>query len=139
MPSTPTHKSITIPKTDRIVADHQFYPLIKRMENKRPELAIADQSILSLVTELHTYFRDMQSYYKMTHGEMLSRLEAATDPATEAALHQQIKEINEKIIYFHVLNNAISTVDTVLHTEKMIVEFKPSSNPQEFFSNAQPH
>ncbi len=98
------------------------------MENKKPELAIADQSVLSLVTELHNYFRDMQSYYQITHGQLLSRLDSTTDQMKEGELHEQIQEINEKITFFHVLNNAISTVDTVLHTEKMIAEFKPSSN-----------
>ncbi len=29
---------------------------------------------------------------------------------------------NEKINYFHVLNNSISTIDVVLHTEIMIQE-----------------
>ena len=97
------------------------------MENKKPELAIADQSVLSLVTELHNYFRDMQSYYKIAHGHLLGQLELATDAATENALHEQLKDVNEKITFFHVVNNAISTVDTVLHTEKMIAEFKSSS------------
>jgi len=101
------------------------------MENKKPELAIADQSVLALVTELHNYFRDMQSYYKISHGSLLSRLESTTDASAEEALHQQIKDVNEKMTFFHVLNNAISTVDTVLHTEKMIEEFKPSSNTSE--------
>ena len=101
------------------------------MENKKPELAIADQSVLALVTELHNYFRDMQSYYKISHGSLLSRLESTTDSATSEALHEEIKEVNEKMAFFHVLNNAISTVDTVLHTEKMIEEFKPSSNASE--------
>ncbi len=94
------------------------------MENKKPELAIADQSVLSLVTELHNYFRDMQSYYQIQHGQVLSQLEANSDPATENALQEELKAVNEKITFFHVINNAISTVDTVVHTEKMIAEFK---------------
>lgn len=94
------------------------------MENKKPELAIADQSVLSLVTELHSYFRDMQSYYQIRHGQVLSKLEANSDPATETALQEELKAVNEKITFFHVINNAISTVDTVVHTEKMIAEFK---------------
>jgi len=101
------------------------------MENKKPELAIADQSVLSLVTELHNYFRDMQSYYKISNGSILSRLVSTTDSSAEEALHLQIKDVNEKMAFFHVLNNAISTVDTVLHTEKMIEEFKPSSKSSE--------
>ncbi|MEB3311544.1 MAG: hypothetical protein VKJ02_15060 [Snowella sp.] len=94
------------------------------MENKKPELAIADQSVLSLVTELHSYFRDMQSYYQIQHGQVLSKLEANSDPEMETALQEELKAVNEKITFFHVINNAISTVDTVVHTENMIAEFK---------------
>jgi hypothetical protein len=72
-----------------------------------------------------------KSSNEISHGSLLSRLESTTDSAASEALHEEIKEVNEKMAFFHVLNNAISTVDTVLHTEKMIEEFKPSSNASE--------
>ncbi len=79
--------------------------------------------MLSIVTEMHNYFRDLQSYYKIAKGDLISRLEDATDEAEIQELQRQLHEVNEKITFFHVLNNSISTVDTVLHTDKMIAEF----------------
>ncbi|HAC65137.1 MAG TPA: hypothetical protein DCF68_16815 [Cyanothece sp. UBA12306] len=97
------------------------------MENKRPEFGITGYSVLSIVTEMHNYFRDLQSYYKIAKGDLVSRLEATSDEATIEELQDKIREANEKITFFHVLNNSISSVDTVLHTEKMITEF--TKNP----------
>ena len=84
-------------------------------------------SIVSTVTELHSYFRNLQSRYKVLQGKMLSELEATDDEAQTKVLQQKLHEVSEKIDYFHVLNNSISTVDVVLHTEAMIKEF---SNPE---------
>lgn len=94
------------------------------MENKRPEFAITEHSPLSLVTELHSYFRDMHSYYKIARGRLISELEASTDPDKTKDLSSQLEEVNNKLTFFHVLNNSISTVDTVLHTQAMIKELK---------------
>ncbi len=93
------------------------------MENKRPEFGITEHSVLSIATEMHNHFRDLQSYYKIAKGNLVSQLESVTDEAQVKELEDQMREIEEKITFFHVLNNAISTVDTVLHTEKMIAEF----------------
>lgn len=93
------------------------------MENKRPEFAIADHSVLSIVTEMHSYFRDLQSYYKIAKGDLVSRLEATNDDAEIQELQNKLHEVQEKITFFHVLNNSISTVDVMLHTDKMIAEF----------------
>lgn len=93
------------------------------MENKKPEFAIKEHSVLSIATEMHNHFRDLQSYYKIAKGSLVSQLESTTDEAKIQDLNKQMREIEEKITFFHVLNNAISTVDTVLHTEKMIAEF----------------
>jgi hypothetical protein len=94
------------------------------MENRKPEFAIADRSVLAIVTELHSYFRDLQSYYKIAHGEAVSQLEVSTDSAQHEILLEKIKQIDEKMALFHVLNNSISTVSTLMHTDKMIEEFK---------------
>ena len=94
------------------------------MENKKPEFAIAAHSLQSIVTELHNYFRDLQSYYNIAKGSLVSQLDHATDEAKIEQLQNEIKLVNEKLLYFHVLNNSISTVDTVVHTPKMIEELK---------------
>jgi hypothetical protein len=94
------------------------------MYNKKPEFAIANPSVLEIVTELHNYFRDLQSYYKIAYGEAASQLEASTDSHEHQALLDKIKQIDEKMTLFHVLNNSISTVSTLMHTDTMIEEFK---------------
>ncbi|MBD0337056.1 MAG: hypothetical protein ICV62_16335 [Cyanobacteria bacterium Co-bin13] len=93
------------------------------MENQKPIFDLKGQSPLNAVTELHSFFRDMQSYYKIAQGQLLGKIETAD--STEAAhLKTELDEINQKIEYFHVLNNAASIADTVMHTPAMIAEFR---------------
>ena len=93
------------------------------MSSSKPEFSADTSSIISTVTGLHSYFRDLQSYYKVLKGKLLSELEATNDEAQTETLKQKLSVVNEKMDYFHVLNNSISTVDVVLHTETMIQEF----------------
>lgn len=94
------------------------------MENKKPEFAFQEHSVTSVATQLHAYFRDLQSYYKIAQGEILSHIDATEDQAKAQKLKQQLREINEKVQYFHVLTNSLSTVDIIMHTELMIAEFR---------------
>lgn len=98
------------------------------MENRKPEFALLDQSVINLVTELHSYFRDLQSYYQIARGELLSRLESTLDEAKAKELQGELKLLNKKIEYFHVLNNAISIADVIVHTETLIPEFNSPDN-----------
>ena len=100
------------------------------MNFSRPNFSADTSSIISTVTGLHSYFRDLQSYYKIIKGKLLGELEATlgeleatNDEAQTEVLKQKLQDTNEKINYFHLLNNSISTVDIVLHTEFMIKEF----------------
>ncbi len=93
------------------------------MENKKPVFSIENDSVISVVSELHSYFRDLQSYYKIAKGEILSQLELTSDEAKTEELKNKLLKVEEKIDYFHVLNNAVSIADTVVHTNTMISEF----------------
>ncbi len=93
------------------------------MENKKPEFAIADRSVISIVTELHSYFRDLQSYYQIAKGEAASQLDGASDPAKLKELQDKLQVYNKKLQYLHVLNNSLSSADVLLHTPDMIDEF----------------
>ena len=97
------------------------------MSSSKPKFTADTSSIINTVTGLHSYFRDLQSYYKVLKGKLLSELEAVDDEEKTKELKQKLQDTNEKINYFHVLNNSISTVDVVLHTETMIKEF---TNPE---------
>ncbi|MEA5536641.1 hypothetical protein [Crocosphaera sp. XPORK-15E] len=94
------------------------------MENQKPQWTMTEHSILAIATEMHTHFRDLQSYYKIAKGNLLSQMESASDEQQVLSLQEQLCEVEEKLTFFHVLNNSISTVDTVLHTPNMITEFK---------------
>ncbi|HEY9879956.1 MAG TPA: hypothetical protein V6D29_15990 [Leptolyngbyaceae cyanobacterium] len=94
------------------------------MENKKPVFGISGTTPISTVTELHAYFRDMQSYYKVAQGQLLGRIETSADAAEADRFKAELQAINQKIEYFHVLNNAASIADTVLHTQAMIDEFR---------------
>lgn len=94
------------------------------MENQKPQWLMTEEPILSIATEMHNYFRNLQSYYKIAKGNLISQIESSSDEKQIKKLEQKLREIEEKITLFHVLNNSISTVDTVLHTPSMVTEFK---------------
>lgn len=98
------------------------------MDNKKPEFAFEDRSVIALITQLHAYFRDLQSYYTVARGGLVSQLDKVTDSTKLKDLQEELAQVNKKIDYFHVLNNSISTVDVILHTEEMIAEFNSSQN-----------
>lgn len=92
------------------------------MHNKKPEYGFTEHSVISLVTEMRAYFRDYQSYYSITKGELISELDRTVDEAKTKELEAQINEVNQKIAYFTVLSDSLSIADTLLHTEAMISE-----------------
>jgi hypothetical protein len=95
------------------------------MDNKKPVFGIQGYNPIKTVTELHSFCRDMQSYYQIARGNLLGQLEAA-DGAEEIRLHKELQEVSRKIEFYHVLNNAVSIADTMFHTPEMIAEFRDS-------------
>ncbi len=93
------------------------------MNPSKPEVSADTSSIISTVTELHSYFRNLHSSYKVLQAKLLGELEVTEDELETQTIKQKLHDVNEKINYFHVLNNSISTIDVVLHTEVMIQEF----------------
>lgn len=94
------------------------------MENQKPQWTMTEHSVLAIATEMHNYLRNLQSYYKIAKGNLMSQIESTSDDKQAKILLEELREIEEKITFFHVLNNSVSTVDTVLHTPTMINEFK---------------
>ncbi|HZG39181.1 MAG TPA: hypothetical protein VEZ50_10925 [Nodosilinea sp.] len=93
------------------------------MDNKKPVFGIQGYTPINTVTELHSFCRDMQSYYQIAQGALLGKLETA-DGEEAIRLRQELQDMNRKIDYFHVLNNAVSIADTVFHTPEMISELR---------------
>ncbi|ELR99000.1 hypothetical protein [Gloeocapsa sp. PCC 73106] len=99
------------------------------MENRKPEFAFKEHSVISLVTEMRAYFQDLKSYYSISKGEIISRLDETSDDTRAAELKAKLIDINEKIAFFSMLGDSLSIADTVLHTDTMLIElgFKKKS------------
>jgi hypothetical protein len=94
------------------------------MENKKPLFDISNASPIEVATALHSFSRDMQSYYKIAHGQLLSKLDQTEDETELANIKAELQTVNQKMEYFHVLNNAASIANTVLHSPAMIEELR---------------
>ena len=112
------------------------------MNCQKPALSSHDLSVVSTVTALHSYFRNMQSYeieqpfsmqsyYKVLQGQIISELEYTNHPETVGELKNRLNKINLKLKYIHVLNNSASTVDEIVHLEEMKHEFDCLPQPLE--------
>ncbi|MEM1367839.1 MAG: hypothetical protein AAGG02_07435 [Cyanobacteria bacterium P01_H01_bin.15] len=91
------------------------------MEIKKPLFGL-DVSPIDAATELHSFSRDMQSYYNVVHGHLIGKLDRCEDSAELSKLKAELQVVNQKLAYFKVLNNAASTANVVLHTPDMIEE-----------------
>lgn len=98
------------------------------MEHSKPNFCNPDHSLVEVATALHTYSRDMQSYYKIMQGQLLGKLDEATDEAELSEITTDLKAINQKMEYFHVLNNAASIVDILMHSPIMMEELNLSKS-----------
>lgn len=101
------------------------------MNCQKPVLTPHDFSVVCTVTALHSYFRNMQSYYKVLQGQVISELEYTDHPEMVGELKSKLNSINRKLKYIHVLNNSASTVDEIVHLEEMKNEFDFSEQPVE--------
>ncbi|MEM7592718.1 MAG: hypothetical protein AAF383_14560 [Cyanobacteria bacterium P01_A01_bin.83] len=93
------------------------------MNRPKPVFSASDTSVVSTVRELHSYFRNLQAYYKVLKGQVISKLEYNEDPAIVESLNSQLCEIDRKLRYIHILNNSASTVDEVIHLVEIKDEF----------------
>lgn len=93
------------------------------MNCPKPIFSVSDSSVISIVRGLHSYFRNLQSYYKVLQGQIISELEYTNHPEEIDELKKKLKEVNRRIRYIHVLNNSASTVDEVINLEEIRDEF----------------
>lgn len=97
------------------------------MEIEKPTLGLGDHSPIEVASKMHTFSRDMQSYYKVVHGHLLDKLDQLADEADLSEIKSELQDINQKIEYFHMLNSAASIVSTLLHSPLMVTEFRKPS------------
>ncbi|MBE9047086.1 hypothetical protein IQ255_22250 [Pleurocapsales cyanobacterium LEGE 10410] len=96
------------------------------MDCPKPVFSTSDTSVVSTVRELHYYFRNLQAYYKVLKGRVISKLEYNEDPEIVSDLNFQLCEIERKLKYIHILNNSASTVNEVVHLIEIKDEFRLS-------------
>ncbi|NJM97933.1 MAG: hypothetical protein HC800_12970 [Phormidesmis sp. RL_2_1] len=96
------------------------------MEAKKPAFGLKDCSPIEVASAMHSFSRDMQSYYKMVHGQLIDQLDEITDESELSKLKTDLQDVNQKMEYFHVLNNAASIVATLAHSPVMLEEFCPT-------------
>ncbi len=101
------------------------------MNCSKPIFSPDNSSIICTVTALHSYFRNLQAYYKVLRGQVISELEYTNKPETIGNLKLKLNDINRKLKYIHILNNSASTVDEVIHFEEMLNEFRLSEQTVE--------
>lgn len=95
------------------------------MDCQKPVFSTKERATIgSVVSALHRYFRDLQSYYKILKGQMISEMEYSDIPERTEELKHELQEIERKLKYIHVLNNSASTVDEIVHLEEMASEFR---------------
>ena len=93
------------------------------MDCPKPVFSTSDTSVVSTVRELHSYFRNLQAYYKVLKGQVISKIEYSEDSEIVDDLNSQLCEIDRKLRYIHILNNSASTVDEVIHLVEIKDEF----------------
>ncbi|MEL6911385.1 MAG: hypothetical protein AAFY63_18715 [Cyanobacteria bacterium J06643_13] len=93
------------------------------MDCPKPIFYASNTSIISTVRELHSYFRNLQSYYKVLKGQITSKLEDTEDPEVANELNSQLCAIERQLRYVHILNNSASTVDEVINLVEIREEF----------------
>lgn len=89
--------------------------------HKDPSFLDNQQSVASLVSQLHEYFKDSQSHYEVERSQLLGKLDAASGEE-EQKLLTEIRKLDAEISLFGVLSDALSIADRVLHTRSVMNE-----------------
>ncbi|XHX80767.1 MAG: hypothetical protein RBJ76_12790 [Stenomitos frigidus ULC029] len=91
------------------------------METKDPRFLVDHQSVASLVTQLHEYFKNSHSHYEIERSTLLSKLHE-TEGDVEQTLLQEIRKVEAEISLFGVLSDSLSIADRILHTRTVMNE-----------------
>ncbi|MEL6553796.1 MAG: hypothetical protein AAFQ63_10105 [Cyanobacteria bacterium J06621_11] len=96
------------------------------MEIQKPTLGLGDYSPIEVASAMQSFATDMQSYYKITHGQLIDRLDEATDDVELSEIKAQLQAVSQKMEHFDVLSSASSIVSTLLHSAIAVKEFRRS-------------
>jgi hypothetical protein len=91
------------------------------LNHKEPSFLAENQSVASLVAQLHNYFKNNYSHFKMERSAVLSRLDAAEGEA-EQELLKELRKIDTELSLFGSLSDALSIADRLLHARSVMNE-----------------
>ncbi|HEY9700616.1 MAG TPA: hypothetical protein V6D10_25400 [Trichocoleus sp.] len=79
----------------------------------------SEQSVASMVRQLHEYFKNCYSEYKIRRSNIVNQLEVATE-AQEEALMTELKSVDAELTLYGVLSDSLSVADRVLHARSVM-------------------
>ncbi len=96
------------------------------MNSKEPSFLAENQSVTSLVTQLHNYFHNSYSRDKMARSTLLSKIETAEDKDI-LEFQKQLRDIDEELVLLGILSDSLSIADRLLHMRSVRRELGPNS------------
>ncbi|MBM0741277.1 hypothetical protein JOY44_06530 [Phormidium sp. CLA17] len=96
------------------------------MNSKEPRFLAENQSVTSLVAQLHNYFHNSYSRDKVARSTLLSQIEAAEDGQV-LEFQKQLREIDEELVLLGILSDSLSIADRLLHMRSVRRELGPTS------------
>jgi hypothetical protein len=100
---------------------HRRFNNLAMMDSKEPRFLADNQSVVSLVTQLHNYFQNSYSHFQTVRGTLLSQLNSA-DSEKEKELQEEFQKVEEELFLLGVLNDAFSIADKLLHARTTMNE-----------------
>lgn len=104
-------------------------------QQKGPNFLADNQSVASVISQLHQYFKDSSAYSKIDRCYLMQLLESI-EPEREHEVLKQIQKIDTEIALFGVLEDALSIADRVIHTQVAMTELGLDNNVYKMSHNA---
>ncbi|GEM_PF-984640 len=86
------------------------------MDSDKLNFLDENQSVASLVTQLHDYFKNSHSHCKVKRSQLLGKLDSVSGEQEQTVLGE-LQRVDEELTHFGVLNDALSIADRVLHSK----------------------
>jgi hypothetical protein len=80
------------------------------------------QSVASLISQLHQYFKDSSTYCQIDRSTLMGLLETV-EPEREQDVLTQIQKLDTELALLEVLQNSLSIADRIIHTKSAITQF----------------
>ncbi|WAL61817.1 hypothetical protein [Thermocoleostomius sinensis] len=81
-----------------------------------------NQSVASLISQLHQYFKDSTTYCQIDRSTLMGLLETV-GPEREQDVLNQIQKLDTELALLEVLQNSLSIADRIIHTKSAITQF----------------